>query len=436
MALLGALGAVLPAAWSAALARPYVLHTLMSFCSNSPVCTQGVNPESGLLMDQSRNLYGTTVAGGLGYGTVFELVRGGGGWSYKLLYDFCSLSACDDGISPKAGLIMDNAGNLYGTASRGGPNSGGVVFELTLVAKRWTYKVLYAFCSRGGCTDGSQPSGTDIGVNVNLTYDGAASGQAYDGVSPLYGTTESGGAGDAGTVFSLTPGDPNWTETVLYNFCSQAGCADGSAGGNLIYNSGILYGTTAFGHGSLFKLTTARHVWSLTTLYAFCSAAGCADGDVPNALVMDSGGNFFGTTSAGGTGVDCQVSAGCGVAFELLKSKHPQETVLYNFCSTADCSDGAQPAPGIVLDSVGNLYGATNLGGSLNCLNDSACGVVFEIGAAGEQVLHAFCPTQSCTEGTSPDAGPILDSAGNLFGTTEFGGNYGGGTAYELAAPK
>jgi uncharacterized repeat protein (TIGR03803 family) len=334
---------------------------------------------------------------------------------------------------------MDSAGDLYGTASRGGPNSGGVVFELIPAGGRWSYRVLYAFCMQGanGCTDGTLPSGTDIGVNVNLTYDGAASGQRYDGASPLYGTTESGGANGAGVVFTLTPGDPAWTEKVLYNFCSQPNCADGSEGGNLIYDAGLLYGTTASGHGSVFRLRSARHIWALTTLYSFCSVAACADGDVPNALVLDGTGSLFGATSGGGAGASCQISAGCGVAFELvLKSKQTLETILYNFCSAGECSDGAQPAPGVVLDSAGNLYGATNLGGYANCLNDSTCGVVFEIGTAGEQVLRAFCAKLPCTQGTSPDAGPILDAKGDLFGTTTFGGSYGGGTAYELSPPR
>lgn len=424
-------------AGSAAEAGPN-FKTLYAFCAQAG-CADGINPQAGLAQDADGNLYGTTLGGGSGFGTVFELVKGSGKWTYKQVYSFCALSGCADGASPRAALIVDSAGNLYGTASGGGANGGGIAFELVKTGNQWAFQSLHDFCSTGGsaCTDGNVPSGTDIGSNASLAYSGASSGQPYDGASPLYGTTETGGANNSGVVFALTPSGGAWTQSVLYSFCAQTACADGANAGNLIVKSGSeLFGATASGHGTIFmlKLLKKKKRWKLTTLYGFCKSAGCADGDVPSALTMSPSGTLFGTTFGGGSsGTFCFFSSGCGTVFSLIpKGKHTKEKVIYNFCSTSLCTDGAQPVSGLAHDATGGLFGATNTGGSDLCFD--GCGTVFSLQGGSETVLHPFCADENCTEGTSPSAGVILDSAGDAFGTTDFGGSTGGGTVYEISS--
>jgi uncharacterized repeat protein (TIGR03803 family) len=173
---------------------------LYSFCAQSG-CTDGEDPFAGLLMDAVGNLYGVTEGGGAhGWGTVFEVMApltGQAVWRHRVLYSFCSKSACADGkLSAFAGPIRDAAGNLYGTTNEGGRSNEGTVFELTPPAKDkpvWTEKVLYSFCILANCADGSDPvAGLIIGA-----------------VGNLYGTTSAGGAyndaGIAGTVFELKP---------------------------------------------------------------------------------------------------------------------------------------------------------------------------------------------------------------------------------------
>ena len=414
----------------------YKYKTLQSFCADAPTCSSGVNPQSSLVADSAGNLYGTTLSGGSGFGTAFELVHGAKSYRFKQLYKFCSQLNCADGTSPQASLIIDASGNLYGTASGGGDTGHGTVFKLLPGNKRWKFQRLYSFCPTGSCTDGSHPAGADTGATGALTYVGAASRQPYDGVSQLFGTTADGGANGAGVTYALSVNGSTWTESVLYDFCSQASCSDGQQAGNLIAKtSNTLYGTTGSGHGSVFLLTAAAPKWKLSTVYSFCPISGCASGEVPNALALDTNGNLFGLTSQGGTGAQCSIAGGCGVAFELTFSKRNgwKESILYNFCTLLYCSDGAQPSPGVFLDVADDVFGATNLGGSSNCFSDSQCGIAFEIQGSTEQVLHTFCPVAGCSgEGTTPEAAPVMDSSGNLYGITTFGGTYGGGTIYLL----
>ena len=200
---------------------------LHSFCLQAD-CVDGSLPFAGLIMDASGNLYGTTAAGGNtnsrcggasnggdrvfpGCGVVFELARIGTDYVYKVLYRFCSKSNCSDGDGPVADLIIDAAGNLYGTTSAGGntgnTNSRGVVFELTpnQAQTAWTYSVLYRFCSKSNCVDGASPFSDLI-----MDRDGNLFGTTQDGGNQLpYGS---------GVIFEMTPNQSRtaWTETVLY----------------------------------------------------------------------------------------------------------------------------------------------------------------------------------------------------------------------------
>ncbi len=227
---------------------------------------------------------GSPENGGLhrGRGTIYELVHGK---RYKLIHSFCEHGDCSDGSSPNS-LLIDVAGNLYGTTFQGGSSQTGTVFELSpnRGGDSWTYSQLYNFCSLDLCVDGANPTG--------LTYAGAANGVPYDGVSPLFGTADfSYGTANGGVAFQLSPapGHPaTWSQTVLYSFCAQANCADGRlpAGLLLMDASGNLFGTASFGGigdaGTAFELSPAGGGWTETTLYKFCSSTNCADGKLPS----------------------------------------------------------------------------------------------------------------------------------------------------------
>ena len=265
-----------------------VYKILYAFCSASG-CTDGAEPAGPLLADSAGDLFGTTTGGGDAQsGVVFELIPNGGKthYSYQRLYSFCSLPSCSDGYYPASGLIADNAGNLYGTTSADGVNDAGTIFELLHGAHGWKFKLLYRFCPTGTCTDGDDPA------SATLAYKGQTSGAPYDGVSPLYGTTELGGAANGGIVYQLTHRGGKWkTPKTLYSFCGAQNCADGSSpiSGVLVADSGRLIGTTYMGGsadwGTLFRLTLRRNKAVEKVLHNFCSAGlPCADGVEPGAL--------------------------------------------------------------------------------------------------------------------------------------------------------
>jgi uncharacterized repeat protein (TIGR03803 family) len=397
------------------------LKTLYVFCEKAN-CTDGAQPIGGLTMDGSGNLFGTTFGGGRsGGGTVFELVKAAdkNKWKYKLLHSFCVKPSCEDGAQPTAPLILDGVGNLYGTGSSGGTAGDGIVFELSpdLERNRWDLRILYSF--KYDSTDGLQPTAG------GLAYAGETSGAVYDGVSPLYGMTEHGGAANNGVVFELRPvtGKNKWREKILYTFCSQANCTDGVEphGGLTMDQSGSLYGTTVAGgtgndnKGVLFELIPNGTSWSESVLHNFCSSANCSDGASPfDTPLLGAEGELYGTTQLGGAN-------GLGVVFKFLPGGSPGYAVLYNFCSQSGCTDGMYPIGGLVSDSAGTLYGTTRMGGGSG-------GVVFELNATF-QVLHTF----NGSDGQNPVDSLILDESGKLFGTTSAGGDpYEEGTAFEL----
>jgi len=340
----------------------------------------------------------------------------GGIWTEKVLHSFGNGT---DGYWPSAGLIFDAAGNLYGTTQVGGTYNYGTVFELTPQAGGgWTETVLHSFNDNG--TDGYYPSASLI----------------FDAVGNLYGTTPAGGTYGGGTLFELTPiGGGNWAETVLYGFCSQANCADGyKPEAGLIFDAaGNLYSTTeaggTYGEGTVFELSpTAGGGWTEQVLYSFGNGT---HGTNPEAgLIFDAAGNLYGTTVNGGT-------YNYGTAFRLSPGEGGwTETVLHNFGSG---TDGAYLYGGLIFDAAGNLYSTTYAGGTYtSCTGTGGCGTVFELTPTGgggwtETVLYSFCPQDNCTDGFYPEAGVILDAAGNLYGTTSLGGGpHSSGTVFEL----
>jgi uncharacterized repeat protein (TIGR03803 family) len=407
-------------------ARSYKFRVLYSFCAQ-PNCADGGYPAASLLMDQAGNLYGTTPFGGAqSSGTVFELKPGDKAtWKHKTLYSFCSEPNCADGSSPGSNLIIDSSGNLYGIAPDGGQNNNGVAFELKPPApgkRKWHYNVGYAFCADGGtpCADGFRPVG-------GLTYAGASSGAPYDGVSPLFGATNfggnrrNGGNGD-GVLYQLRPRGNAWRQDTLHVFCSEGLCADGGepAATLLADPYGHLFGTvnnggpTSAHDGGIFQWDGAQS----TVIYPFCSNySDC--GEVSLApLILDASHYLYGTTEEGGAN-----SEGTIIFYDGAGS------VLYSFCARNGCSDGYAPKGGLVLDSSRNLFGTASAGGAGAY---GTGGVVFRYND-GETVLHNFCSWQNCTDGRFPTAGLILDAGGNLYGTTEEGGTGGGGTVFELS---
>jgi uncharacterized repeat protein (TIGR03803 family) len=412
----------------------YGYSVLYNFCS-APNCTDGAAPQAGLIQDAAFNLFGTTTAGGgnsnpscgsNGCGTVFKLDNTG---HETVLYSFCSAPNCTDGAAPQAGLIQDAARNLYGTTEVGGANANsncsngcGTVFEVDNTGHE---TVLYSFCSItvGGppCLDGSSPQ----------------AGLIQDAAGNFYGTTKFGGPGNGGTVFKL---DNTGHETVVDGFCEiEPNCPDGSApeAGLIQDAAGNLYGTTSsggigfftVGGGTVFKLGAVS-----TVLYNFCIANGCPDGSVPAAgLIQDAAGNLYGTTSHGGAGAVTGFGDG-GTVFKVDTAAH--HTIIYSFCSAANCTDGQLPAAGLIQDAAGNLFGTTTAGGgnSNPSCGSNGCGTVFKLDNTGhETVLYSFCSAPNCTDGAAPQAGLIHDAAGNLYGTTTLGGvNGGGGTVFKV----
>ena len=173
----------------------------------------------------------------------------------------------------------------------------------------------------------------------------------------------------------------------------------------------------------------AQQLYNLDVLHRFCLSANCADGADPlGVLIRDAAGNLYGTTQQGGNFNSlCSFGNGCGVVFKVDNTG--QETVLHAFCSEANCADGFYPEAGLIEDSAGNLYGTTAYGGA------HGGGTVFKMDNSGQEaVLHSFCSTggAKCTDGSQPSAALIEDGAGNLYGTTTFGGAHGTGTVFKL----
>lgn len=374
-----------------------VLYSFQHSCCDFP---------TGRLYFMNGHLFGTGLGdeGSGKYGQVFELKKSGSTWKETTLHFFSGT----DGAQPAAGLVQAlGPGYLFGTTSSGDAYGAGNVFFLYNTGANWLEGTIWSFGATSG--DGLQPY-------CDLIKDSAGN---------LYGTTQLGGAYLGGTVFELTVSGVTWTETVLHSFGSGSD-GQGPIAGLLIDGSGNLYGTTVFGgtagNGVVFEMTQSGGVWSETILYSFGSGS---DGQFPNgALIKDSKGALYGTTSSGGT-------SGNGTVFKLFQSGGVwKENVLYNF---AGGSDGALPLGGLRWSGgYGALYGTTNLGGRSGC-GRPGCGTVFELTQSGgvwsETILHAF---KSTGDGIGPAGQVILDKSGNLYGTTTTGGTYDRGTVWEI----
>jgi uncharacterized repeat protein (TIGR03803 family) len=337
---------------------------LHSFNNNGK---DGYSPETSLAIDAAGNLYGTTYGGGLttcsgGCGTVFEVLpKAGGGWTEKILHNFNYDGK--DGYNPEsAALTIDASGNLYGTTPGGGNIkycNCGVLYELTPKAGgKWTEKILHNF------------------------HSSPLAGVIFDAAGNLYGTTLKGGKGTlclpkytgCGTVYELTPkADGSWTETTLYNFDESSGDGYYPDSGLIFDAAGNLYGTTDYGGagvaGTVFELMPTAGGWTETIVHSF---TGSPDGISPmGGVTLNAAGNLYGTTYEGGT-------YGFGAVFELLPTAGGgwTETIVHSFNNNG--KDGNSPGSvGLILDASRNLYGTTPSGGSGSCAD--GCGTVFEI---------------------------------------------------------
>lgn len=314
-------------------------------------------------------------------------------YTERVLYSFKGLP---DGQYPFAGLVQDPQGNMYGTTNRGGDkacsgygNYGcGTVFKVDTTGNE---TVIYSFTGTSG--DGALPD----------------AGLVRDSLGNLYGTTVEGGAWNQGTVFKV---DTIGNESVLYGFDSEWGGYYPVAG--LVRDSkGNLYGTASSGGGSnsgtVFMMDPSGNYGLLYNFY------GSVDGDgqwPSGSLVRDGQGNLYGTTAQGGASNE-------GTVFKLDKTG--KEIVLYSF---AGGNDGYDPEAGLVRDSKGNLYGTTFEGSALNL------GTVFKVDTMGnESLIHSFAGGE---DGSFPNAGLIMDTKGNLYGTTDGGGTSNAGTVFKV----
>ena len=332
----------------------------------------GANPVGSLTIAPDGTLYGVTNDGGVagncldsfgqnGCGTVFHLqplpticAAFLCPWRETVLYRF---TGGDDGNDPWAGVTLDRAGNLYGTAHQGGANNWGVAYELLPSGSGWTQATIHAFA---GGSDGANPT----------------SPLAFDPIGNLYGTTPGGGGGGncygggCGTVFELLPVGEGWSENILYRFAGSD--FNIPYGGVVLDPAGNLYGTVVDGINGVFELSYSNGNWNLSQLYSHDFGGEPA---LYSPLARDAAGNLYGTAEFGGND-QCDFSNGCGFVFKLAPSGDGWIfTQLYAFNNGAD---GAFPYGGVVVDAQGNIYGTAAGGGTHNCGN-IGCGTVWEI---------------------------------------------------------
>jgi len=412
----------------------------------------GAYPNGGLVSDAAGNFYGTASGGGSN-GTVFELIRGSSGkWNEVTIHSF----EASDGRTPLASLVMDARGNLYGTTVAGGNYDAGVVFELQPVSGgTWIFSVLYNFHSDGiNNIDGFEPVSTlilDKAGNLYGTTKFGGNGPCfYDGPGASKGAPKGEIPSGCGVVFELSPhAGGSWSERILYNF--QGGPDGGLPYAGLVFDhKGTLYGTTFEGGdpsnggcasyydggcGVVFSLSRSGGAWKQNVLYAF---QGQSDGANPAApLILDHRGNLYGTTS----GLDLDFNYNSTV-FELSPASAGPwtETTILAF-SVDGSGTGIAPFAGLAFDRAGNLYGTTYFGGDPTSADAGAAppkvgggGVVFKLspsqcGTWTETLLHSFAGSP---DGFGPASGTVLLRKGALFGTTSSGGSANFGTVFKV----
>jgi uncharacterized repeat protein (TIGR03803 family) len=395
--------------------------------------SNGIFPQSNVLLDKAGNLYGTAENGGAydSSGTVFEISAQG---NKTVIWNFNG----SNGAGPDRGLIIDASGALYGTTEGGGAFAGGTVFRLTPPAApggNWTESVLWSF---GNGDDGKDPRGSLIA----------------DASGNLFGTTELGGGSyNNGVVFELSPpasADGNWSESVLWTF-GHAGDGALPLAGLVMDQNGNLYGTTQLGgpsyFGTVFELTAPSSEggsWSESIIWDFgdVNISGYSpNGNYPvGPLLIDQQGSLYGTTQAGGPGIG-NPPLFAGTVFRLSPPSSTggnwNPSVLWEFGAVGG---GAGPAGNLVMDANGNLFGTT-VGVSGTKVNPAG-GIIFKLSPGpgdnapwSETTLWVF---GRYLDGSGPGGGLTIDKLGNLYGTTVLGGLTapsleGSGTVFEVS---
>jgi uncharacterized repeat protein (TIGR03803 family) len=370
----------------------------------------GENPQAGVVFDQAGNLYGTAALGALnGNGIVFRLTPNGTEWTEVILHKF---TGPPDGSVPVSSVVLTAPGRLFGTTLEGGANDMGSAFEVRFTSDADAparERVLYSFGSFNG--DGIHP-------NAALLPKGPG----------FFGVTRDGGATGRGTVFQLTPPESggDWTETLIYSFEASGDAAFPSS--DLIMDeAGNLYGTTLVGGvnnlGAVYQLSPPvgeGGAWTETVIFSFSGP----DGTLPfGRLQFDQNGLLYGTTSGGG---DLQG----GTVFQLTPPAEPGtswiESVLYSFSGGRD---GGSPVAGVIINNKGRLFGTASTGGSGG---PDFGGVIFKLTPPQNQgdpwtetVLHSF---------GGPDGfrslARLVRRGNGIYGTTSAGGLNGTGTVF------
>ena len=379
--------------------------------------TDGSTPEAGLTIDRAGNLYGTAASGGLGHGIVFKFSHRGSGWVMTPLHTFVGDS---DGASPRARLSIGTDGSLYGTTHQGGSSTACGFAAAEPVGCGIVFNLRPAATISGSVT----APWTETVLHRFQGDDGAnpSGDTTFDSGGNLYGTTEYGGGsssnclrGSCGIVYELEHSDGGWTEHIIYRF---TGNFDGNhpRGGVVFDNLGNLYGTVVDAvpdtGGAVFELMPSMPEWIETTLYLF--HFGFANlGEVPVAgLIIDSQGNLYGATSLNATVFEFTFAGGSWNAL-----------LLYTFTGA-----GSGPVANLAMDSAGNLYGTTLSQGA------NSRGSVFKLSPTGGgdwtySTLHDF---SGGSDGGYPYSNVVFDASGNLYGTASTGGTYGYGVVWQI----
>ena len=426
----------------------FLLILVLSLAASRPALAQGFQvihsftgagdgayPLAGLTLDATGNLYGTSSSllnlesCPTGCLVVYELSPDGEGWNFATLFTGQNAS---QGSTPASSMVWRPGGALYGTTMYGGTGSGcasgfgcGVIFKLTETNGNWTESEVYPFT---GLPNGNFPKGE----------------LAFDSAGNLYGTTSGGGSTVGcpgggclgnGVVYELALASGTPAESVLYTFgATRVNDGIAPAGGVVIDSAGNLYGTTLQGgdldYGTVFELAPDGSNWAETILYSF---TGGDNGVWPaGGVILDAGGNLYGSTE-----YNYQAGGG-GTLFELSPSGNRWvHDVLYDFpspsCGTPPCHLGAGPVSNLIMDRSGNLYGTTSVDGQYGC------GSVFKLARSGEGWSYSSLHEFSCgIDGANPSGSLVMDSLGNLYGTTTGGGltdyycNSGCGVVFEI----
>jgi len=326
----------------------------------------GVSPQSGLTIDKSGDLYGTTYLGGANdCGVVYELTPNSSGhWTETVLYNFGSLPQAADGCNPLASVVFDHEGNLYGTTSEGGTvGPYGVAFELSPNSNgTWSENVLHNF---------GNPGQYGVGPNSSLVFDSSGN---------LYGTTPNGGQYTDGTVFELSPtADGTWTQTLIHQF---SGGSDGSSPYGVVFDSsGNLYGSAGGPvntGGEVYRLSPdSDGGWSMTVLHTFPVPSNTAIG-VPGRVSFNPKGILYGPLDGGGASPYEGCPQGCGAIFRLIPGLGTRWSYQRVYAFTG-LLDGGVPMGPLIFDAEGNVYGTTLFGGDSNGADGD--GTIFQITA-------------------------------------------------------